>query len=225
MSAVKAVIFDLDGTLADSLDDLADCGNFCLETFGFLKQRTEDYKYLVGDGLSKLIERVLPEDSQTPDIIAKIRDTWLDYYSVHCLDKTRPYDNMPDALAVLKRRGLKLSVVTNKQQELAEKIIGGLYEKNTFDIVCGVKAGVPVKPDPHLAFAALEFMGVLARETIFVGDTSVDMTCAKNAGCVPVGALWGFRTADELKNAGAVHLLHSPSELPDIVIPDKSGGS
>ena len=216
MIAVKAALFDLDGTLADSLYDLADSANYVLKTCGYPEQDIEDYKYYVGDGLTKLIERVLPPEKITGDEIERIRSLWTEYYGAHCLDKTTPYEGMAETLVKLNERGIKLGVVTNKSEELAVKIVNHLYGP-VFDYIGGIKDGVPLKPDPFLANEALSRFNASGAECIFIGDTSVDMATAANAGCVPAGALWGFRTEDELRRSGAAYLLKEPTDLLKII--------
>jgi len=228
MIKITAALFDLDGTLADSLTDIAGGANHSLAACGYPARRIDDFKSLVGDGLTSLIIRLLPEDANTQEIIEKIRDLWLGYYGEHCLDTTRPYDGMPETLAELKKRGVKLAVITNKQQEIAQKIVRALYGADMFDCVLGIRTGVPVKPDPFLAFEALRICGITNGRganrfdnkkfdtVVYVGDTATDMLTAKNSGCVPVGALWGFRTLNELREAGAEYLLEKPADLLEI---------
>jgi len=211
---IKAVLFDLDGTLADSIADIAASANLMFKTFGYPEYSADEYKYLVGEGLTALIERALPDGKATPEELNKFRKLWLDHYGMHCLDQTRAYDGMAETLADLKRRGIALGVVTNKQQEIAKKIVTGLYGDNIFGCVCGIRKGVPHKPDPTLVYEALSILGITnSGEVIFIGDTSTDIKTAKNSGCVSVGALWGFRPASELIEAGADHIIEAPPDL------------
>ena len=224
MTRYAAALFDLDGTLADSIDDLADCANHILSVYGRPPRGTDEYKLLVGDGLVTLITRILPDIAASGDELTKIRGLWMEHYSAHCLDKTKAYDGMAETLAELKKRGVCLGVVTNKQRDMSVKIVGALYGESVFGCVCGVKSGVPVKPDPYLAFEALGLLGVNvtggkpSSPVLFIGDTSVDINTAINANAVPAGALWGFREADELINAGAAHLLRTPSDILGICL-------
>jgi len=213
---IKAVLFDLDGTLADTLTDIADSANYALTSNGYPAQQTEDYKYFVGDGMTKLIERILPETDKNAETIEKIRGVWLAHYMEHCLDNTRPYDGMVEALAALKKRGIKLGVVTNKHHETAEKVIYGLFGRDIYECVYGFKDGVPRKPDPFLVFKSLAFIGAEPNECIYIGDSGVDIETAKNAGCISAGAAWGFRSEEELEEAGAGHILYSPAEIPGL---------
>ena len=210
---IKAALFDLDGTLADSLADIAESMNGALAERGYPGRPEANYKYLVGDGAAKLAERLLPDDKKTPGEIELLRGMWAERYAKHCLVKTRPYDGMAETLERLKRSGVRLCVVTNKSEELAKKIIHGLYGEDTFDIISGKHEGSPLKPDPYLAREAMRIFGADGSECVFTGDTAVDMKTAVNAGCAPVGALWGYRTAEELSGAGAKFLIEKPSEL------------
>jgi len=210
---IKAVLFDLDGTLVDSLDDIADTGNRILREYGYPPREANEYKYLVGNGFNILMERLFPKDFISKEKLIAMREIWRSHYGAHCLDKTRAYAGMPETLEALFESGIRLGVITNKPDEQAQKIIGALFKNGLFDCVSGIAEGVPVKPDPYLCFKAFDIIGVKNFECLFVGDTSVDIKTAINSGCVPVGALWGFRTEDELINAGASHLIKKPSDL------------
>ena len=212
----KAVIFDLDGTLADSIPDIAGAANHILKTYGFPARAADEYVPMIGEGLAKLLERVLPPDAKLSDSLDTIRGLWLDYYGEHCLDNTRAYDGMAQSVAELKRRGLKLGVATNKQERIAVKIVEGLYGAGAFSVIRGMGGGVPHKPDPTIVNGILSVFGATGGECLFVGDSKTDVETALNAGCVPAGALWGYRAADELRRAGAKYLLRHPSELPGV---------
>jgi len=163
--------------------------------------------------MTKLIERILPENDKNDETIEKIRGVWLTHYMEHCLDNTRPYAGMEETLAALKKRGIKLGVVTNKHHETAEKVVYGLFGHDAFECVYGFFDGAPRKPDPFLAFKSLEIIGAAPDECIFTGDSGVDMRTAKNAGCTAAGAAWGFRTEEELQEAGADHILRKPADI------------
>jgi phosphoglycolate phosphatase len=209
-------VFDLDGTLINSLADIAASCNFALEKLGFPTYETEQYRFFVGDGAAKLVERIVPADSRTPAVLAETRRLFDEYYGAHYLDKTRPYDGVPELLRELKKRGIKLGVVSNKPdvfvKELVAKLFGG-----AFDSVTGQREGIPRKPDPSGVLACCREMGVDAACCRYIGDSGVDMLTAKAAGAYGIGALWGFRGKDELLRDGALALIASPLELLDRV--------
>ena len=207
---IRAVIFDLDGTLLNTLDDLADSANFSLSQRGYPVHETERYKIFVGNGTNNLMERILPEDKRTPEELACLLDIFVERYAAHSLDKTRPYDGIAELLRALEARKIKTAVVSNKPDPDTKHVIFHSFGEGTFDVVAGGGAGFPLKPDPALTIHALSSMGVLARDAIFAGDTIMDMQTAKRAGCVAVGVTWGFRTRDELLKNGADHIIDAP---------------
>ncbi len=213
---IKAVLFDLDGTLVNSLDDLADSANYALSQFGFPTHETEKYKYFVGNGMPKLIERVLPQDSRDEETKQKVLECFMQYYRVHFVDKTVAYDGIDELLNSLKAMGVKIAIVSNKVQEMAvtvaEKIFG-----NSFEIVCGKQKGFPTKPDAALTLKVMQDLSVTPEECVFVGDSGMDAAAAVNAGCVGIGVLWGFRKEDELLENGAKYIVKTPKEILDVI--------
>jgi len=213
---IKAVLFDLDGTLVNSLNDLADSANYALKQFGFPTHETEKYKYFVGNGMPKLIERVLPAKNRDDDTKFKVLECFMQYYRTHFVDKTVAYEGIEELIAALKAKGIKIAVVSNKVQEMAvtvtEKIFG-----NSFQIVCGKQKGFPTKPDAALTLKVMNDLGVTPEECVFVGDSGMDAAAAVNAGCIGIGVLWGFRKADELLNNGAKYIVKSPEEILNII--------
>ena len=207
----KAVIFDLDGTLINSIDDLADSANAVLKEYNFPTFDVEAYKYKVGNGIRKLMQRALPEDKQ--DLLDEALDKFKAIYAKHNLDKTRPYDGIMDMLHNLQESGIPLGVCTNKHDEAAKEIIKILFPENTFDSIIGDKAGLKRKPDPGKVLAIAKEWNIKPEEIAYLGDSGVDMQTAVNAGMLPVGVLWGFRKEDELLANGAKVLLHNPNEL------------
>ena len=213
---IKAVLFDLDGTLADSLIDLAAATNYAIGKFGYPARETECYKYFAGDGMAKMIERALPDCAGDEATVSKIMPVFLEYYGEHYCDNTKPYAGMIDLIDALKRRGILVAVVTNKAQEMADKVAGKLYGKR-FDLIIGKREGIPAKPDPAAALIAMKELGVTPEECIFVGDSKMDVKTGVNSGAYPVGVLWGFRKRDELISGGAKKLINSPEELLAII--------
>ncbi|MBE6097883.1 MAG: HAD family hydrolase [Schwartzia sp.] len=207
----KAAVFDLDGTLINSLSDLTDSGNEVLEKYGRPKETEDAFRYFVGNGSKKLIERILPDLDN--DGIEKALAEYKEIYAKRLLNKTKPYDGITEMLEELKKRGIKIGVCTNKHMSAAEKILGKLFSEGTFDAYVGGRQGVPHKPDPANVFYVLEKLGVKPEETVYLGDTSVDMETAHNTGALAVGVTWGFRPEKELIESGAEILISHPMEL------------
>lgn len=207
----KAVIFDLDGTLVNSLDDLADSVNKVLASYNLPVYDVESYKYRVGNGIRKLMERSLPADKQ--NLLDEALEKFKAIYAEHNLDKTRPYDGIMELLQKLQAHSIKLGVCTNKHDEAAKDIIRILFSDKVFDQIIGDKKGLKRKPDPGKVLAIAKNWGIKPQEIAYLGDSGVDMQTAVNAGMLAVGVLWGFRTADELNANGADILISSPLEL------------
>ena len=218
--ALQAVVFDLDGTLVDSLRDLAEATNASLQAAGYPPRPLEEYPLMVGNGARKLMERALGP-SATPERTKHLLEGFLERYDRDCLRYSLPYAGMPEAVAKLKRQGCRLFVVTNKPDAQARKIMKALYGEGLFERVCGQTGRFPVKPDPSLTRSLLEEAGLSPDQAAFVGDSGVDMETAHNAGMRAVGVLWGFRGEAELSDAGADCLAASPEELPTLLL---SGG-
>lgn len=213
---IKAVLFDLDGTLANSLTDLANSTNYAIGKFGFPERKTECFKMFAGDGMPKMIERALPQSDNTIENVSKIMPVFLEYYGKHYCDNTSSYPGMLELIDTLKINGLKVCVVTNKNQEMAEKVVKNLYG-DRFDLILGKRDNIPPKPDPTAALIAMEIIGVKPKECVFVGDSKMDVLTGVNSGAFPVGVLWGFRSIDELIEGGAKKTIKEPKELLAII--------
>lgn len=213
---IKAVLFDLDGTLADSLTDLADAVNQALKKNGYPVHPTESFKYFAGDGIPKMIERALPLDKRTQADIDVIKEIFSPYYSLHYADNTYAYAGMPELVNTLKTRGYIVAVVTNKAQDMADIVVKSLYG-DVFDLIFGKRDSIPAKPDPTAALMAMKELGVKPDECVFIGDSGMDVATAVNSGAVPVGELWGFRGEEELIQNGARYIIRKPSELLQII--------
>ena len=210
----KAVIFDLDGTLVDSLADLSDSVNLMLESYGFPTHEVEKYRYFVGNGSKKLMERTLPRDkAASAEFVEEALAKYKAIYKEHLLEKTRPYNGVRELLAELKSRGIPLAVCTNKHNDAALTIVKILFAPSTFEEVLGDRPGFPKKPNPATPLEIASHLGVKPDEVAYLGDTSVDMETAVHAGFLPVGVLWGFRPEEELVKSGAKVLLKAPLEL------------
>lgn len=207
----RAVVFDLDGTLADSLDDLAASGNELLAGYGKPPHSVDEYRYLVGNGSRTLIERLLPEAEEP--IVEEALAKYKEIYARSLLRQTKPYPGILELLAELQERQIPMAVCTNKHPSAADTVIRALFPANMFAAYVGDRPGVPRKPEPANLLYVLEKLGVPPEETAYLGDTSVDMQTAVRAGALPVGVLWGFRDKAELLASGAQVLLAHPKDL------------
>jgi phosphoglycolate phosphatase len=210
---IEAVLFDLDGTLLNSLDDLADSGNYVMSLNGWPVHETNAYKYFVGDGVVNLVTRIMPEKARTPDEIERVRKVFVEYYQAHAVDKTRPYDGITGTLDAVAKAGVKMAVVSNKPDAQTQYTVAQFFGPDRFDFAVGNRTGLQLKPAPDIANLVLETLAVSPDRTLFVGDTGVDMKTAKNAHCSAVGVTWGFRTEKELRENGADFIISSPEEL------------
>lgn len=210
---VKAVLFDLDGTLINSIDDLADSVNHTLGALGYPTHETEKYKYFIGNGMRKLIERAL--GARETEVVDRVLEKFMEYYREHSLDKTRPYDGVTELLDALTKKGIISVIVTNKAHAAAVKIGKHFFGDNIK--VYGQREGVPTKPDPAIVNLVLDELRLHKSECIFVGDSGMDMAVGVNSGVTPVGVSWGFRTKDELWDNGASFIADTPAELLKIV--------
>ena len=213
----KNVVFDLDGTLLNTIDDLADAGNWVCRRHGWPVHTVEEYKYFVGNGMARLAERFAPPEQRTPEGVAAILEEFMPYYNAHKEDKTAPYPGVGSLLGRLKGAGVRLSVLTNKAHSLAPEIIEG-YFPGVFDFVQGAVDGAPTKPDPTLLHRLMGEMGATAADTLFVGDSSVDIRTAKNGGLISCGVLWGFRTRAELEEEGADFIVDAAPALGELIL-------
>jgi len=210
---IKGVVFDLDGTLADSVEDIAESMNQVLKEQNLAVHSTETYKIFAGNGISKLVKNALPEHLRTDEIFAKHFDRMLEIYSSNCINKTKLYPGISDLLDQLQQKNIKIGIFSNKANDLTQKVVKVLLAK--WDVAFAVGAGGDVarKPDPQGALMAAKEMGISPSELMFVGDTDVDMKTANNAGMFAVGVLWGFREAEELKTNGAKVIISEALDL------------
>ena len=209
----KAVLFDLDGTLLNTLEDLADATNAALAELGLPGHPLEAYKQFVGDGMENLVRRAMRQERLDDALLARGIELTRHEYAGRWAEKARPYPGIPDLLDGLSRRGIPMAVFSNKPDEFTRLCVTRLLPGWHFAVVQGATPDLPLKPDPHGAWAVADRMGVAPGEILYLGDTNTDMQTAVAAGMFPVGALWGFRTADELLAAGAAALAASPAEV------------
>jgi phosphoglycolate phosphatase len=215
---LKAVLFDLDGTLLDTLEDLGEAMNQVLRNLGFPVHELQAYKYFVGDGVEMLIRRALPKKSLTEELVQQCLQAYREEYRKRWDLKTRPYDGVPEMLDALTEKGLPLAILSNKPDDFSKLVVSKLLAKWRFRVVFGVRPSVPKKPDPAAAFEIAALLAIPPSQFLYLGDTGTDMKTAVAAGMFPVGALWGFRTAEELTANGARVLIESPLDLPIIAL-------
>ncbi len=213
---IHSVIFDLDGTLLNTLDDLADAANWVCMQNGWPTHPTEAYKYMVGNGIPKLVERFSPASQRTSEQLAATQAQFTARYGAHKEDKTAPYPGIPPLLDALRADGVQTAVFSNKADALCGTILAH-YFGDRFTAVRGSRPGVPTKPDPAGLLDLMRSIGAEAETTLFVGDSDVDILTGHNAGLPAMGALWGFRGEAELKRAGADYLAAAPQDILALV--------
>ena len=209
-------IFDLDGTLLETLDDLAASVNYALRTHGMPGHSTDDVRRFVGNGVRKLMERAVPDGADNP-LFEEAFATFRQHYMTHSLDTTRPYKGVPETLAALKARGCRLAVVSNKMMAATQSLCSHFFP-DTIEVAIGEHEaeGIRKKPAPDTVIAALDALGVGKERAVYVGDSDVDIQTARNSGLPCISVLWGFRDRDFLKQHGAESFISTPSELIDV---------
>lgn len=215
MSRFKAIIFDLDGTLLDSLEDIADSMNLVLKKAGFPIHPVEDYKYFIGDGMDVLVERALGPDNCRPVTAKKCLAAMRKVYSANWAAKTHPYPGIANLLNRCEANGFKMGILSNKPDDATQATVDHFLLPEIFTAIHGARSNIPKKPHPLGAELMAGQMGVEPEQCIFLGDMPVDMQTAAAAGMYPVGALWGMRTAKELSAGGAKILAVSPVDLAE----------
>ena len=210
----SAVLFDLDGTLVDTLEDLGDSMNAALSAHGYPIHPIAAYKYFVGDGVENLVRRALPADAaRNEETVRKVVPVMRAEYAHRWKDKTHPYPGVPEMLDALRERGVKLTVLSNKPHPATLEVVENFFSNWHFDAVFGARPEVPIKPDAGAALEVSRATGVPPDHFLYLGDTNTDMLTARAAGMFAVGALWGFRTAQELSEAGAAVLAAHPMDI------------
>ncbi|NOZ03415.1 MAG: HAD family hydrolase [FCB group bacterium] len=209
----KAVIFDLDGTLLNTLTDIADSMNTVLRSKGFPEHPVEKYKYFVGDGMDTLVQRTIPEQYRTKDIIKDCISAVKKEYSRRCNNKTKPYVGIEDLLTVLSDKNIPMAILTNKPHDFAVQTINQFLPRWEFTVILGAKPDLPKKPDPTGALLVANTLNIPPDKILYLGDTDTDMATATAAGMFPVGVLWGFRSRDELLRSGAKGLVRTPTDI------------
>lgn len=209
----RSVLFDLDGTLLDTIEDLAQAGNSVCAHFGWPPYSLDEYKRKVGNGQRKLAERIVPPQLAGDRALAdKAYELFCAHYEAHALDHTRPYPGLTDLVDHLRERGVSMGVLTNKNDDAAQRVVAHFFGRR-LPVVQGRRDGVPAKPDPTMTRALMQRLGADPASTLMVGDTPVDIACGVNAGIDACGVLWGFRGREELTRAGAAFLVATAQEL------------
>ena len=211
---MSSIIFDLDGTLLDTLDDLSDSMNAALTKLGWPQHPIESYRFFVGRGLDALVQQALPSNEQLSVLSrTKLRTAMQEEYTIRWKNKSRPYKGVEVLLNELTNRHIPMAILSNKPDSFTQDCARQLLSQWKFTIVRGAQVGIPYKPDPTSALDIAQKMNLDPSEIFYVGDTNTDMETALNAGMIAVGATWGFRSAKELIESGAHHLIDTPAEL------------
>ena len=207
----NAAVFDMDGTILNTLDDLMDSTNFALKNNGLKERSLEEIRFFVGNGIQKLIERAVPHGT-SKEVFEKVFADFKSHYKIHCADKTSYYDGIPSVIQTLRKMGVKTAVVSNKADFAVQELVE-VYFKGLFDVALGEKTGVSKKPSPDMVNAALSVLGVEKEAAFYIGDSDVDFETAKNSSLDFIGVSWGFRGRKFLENLGAKNIIDSPEEL------------
>ncbi len=211
-------IFDLDGTLLNTIADLATSTNQALEACGFPTHPVEEYPMYVGNGINKLFERALPAEARTEENILRIRAHFLPFYDEHNADLSIPYPGIPQLLEKLQRNGVQIAVASNKYQRATEKLIRHYFPNIHFAAIFGQREGIPVKPHPQIVEDILAIVPVKKEEVIYIGDSGVDMQTALNAGVESIGVTWGFRPREELMQHAPTHIVDTAQDIEKLII-------
>ena len=207
------MVFDLDGTLLDTVADLANATNQALERCGYPTHPVDAYYQFVGNGINKLFARALPEASSNEENVLRIRSLFVPYYNEHNADCSRPYPGIMELLWNLQSRGVRIAVASNKYHEATMKLVRHFFSGIHFSVILGQREGVLIKPAPDIVYDILRETGIDAEQALYVGDSGVDMQTALNAGVESVGVTWGFRSEEELRECGAMHIVHKAEEV------------
>ena len=214
----RLAIFDLDGTLLNTIADLATATNQALDACGFPTHPIEAYPFFVGNGINKLFERALPAEARTEENVLHIRAHFLPYYDEHNADLSRPYPGIPQLLENLQAAGIQVAVASNKYHRATEKLIRHYFPTIRFAAILGQREGVPIKPHPQIVEDILALVPVSKEEVIYIGDSGVDMQTALNAGVESIGVTWGFRPREELLQYSPTHLADTAEEIENIIL-------
>lgn len=213
----EAILFDLDGTLLNTLEDLADSVNAALTALGFPCHSLAHFNRAVGDGAELMVERSLPPDTRDPDTLQKALEITVDEYGRRWNNKTRPYKGVSDLLGGLESAGVAKCILSNKPHEATERVVAEFLSDWTFDVVRGARDDVPIKPDPQAALEIVNSLDIPVEKWLYVGDTDTDMQTARSAGIYALGVLWGFRSKEELLENGADAIVDDPVRILELL--------
>ncbi len=211
------VIFDLDGTLLNTIADLGTATNHALEANGFTTHPISAYPMMVGNGVRKLIERALPTENRNEETVTSLLTDFRAFYDEHLDDLTKPYPGIEDLLASLTKRGVRIAIASNKYEEAVKRLAARFFPDVPFAAVCGQVEGIPTKPDPSIVFRILTESPTPKSEVLYVGDSAVDIETARRACVTSVGVTWGFRPLRELTSAYAEHIATTPDDILDLI--------
>ncbi|MBQ9940119.1 MAG: HAD family hydrolase [Clostridia bacterium] len=216
--SIKGVVFDLDGTLANTLNDLKDSINMAMNDLGLPEHDIESVVRCLNNGMKVFIQRAVPEELRTEEMLEKVAKSYHHYYSINYMNKTCFYDGIQEMLSVLKNElGLKLAVISNKDDVYTRKIVETLDKQKTIDVAYGFREGIPHKPSPESVFGIMEELGLTPGDTIFVGDSEVDVKTAQNAGLKCIGVLWGFKGKESFVENKPDYTVDNPQQIVDII--------
>lgn len=214
----RLVIFDLDGTLLNTIDDLGQAANYALERAGFPTHAVASYPFFVGNGVTKLLERVLPEEARTEENVSLLRKYFTEFYDEHNADNTKPYPEIEQLLVDLRANGIKIAVASNKYHSAVGKLIKHYFPDVEWAAIEGQKECVPVKPDPSIVFEILAKCPTPKADVLYVGDSGVDMETARRACVTSCGVTWGFRPISELIKFHAENIVNRPNEVLELAL-------
>jgi phosphoglycolate phosphatase len=214
---IKLCIFDMDGTLVNTIDTISHFANTALGKFGYDSIPTEDYKLLVGNGSDVLVQRMLKKLGKENEDYKRVHSYYVDIYDKDFMYLTTPYDGIIEMLKTIKEMGIKTAVLSNKDDATAKKVADELFEAGLIDLCLGAREGVALKPEPDAVFEIMKHFNAQKNECVYIGDTATDIKTAKNAELYSVGVLWGFRDENELRTAGADVIISQPSEFIEIL--------
>ena len=214
----ELIIFDLDGTLLDTIQDLANSVNHALQKYNYPTHPLESYRQFIGNGVNKLLERALPEDKRNIDFVSMLKVDFITHYFAHAEESTRQYSGISELLSHLQTKGIKLAVASNKVQEATLKLVNRFFPEISFTAILGQREGFPVKPNPAILEEIIRIAGVEKDKVLYVGDSGVDVATAYNAKVDFIGVLWGFRSRKEMEEVGGTTFVENTEELYKLVI-------
>jgi len=213
----QLAIFDLDGTLLNTITDLAHAYNYALDAYGFPGYSVEEYQRLVGNGLVNLLTNCLPEEYRDEDTLLRVQTVFQQYYNIHANDNTRPYPGIPEMLQTIRQKGMKVAVLSNKPHRFSTFMVQ-LQLPGLVDLVLGAREGIPLKPDPTAVYEVLQHFQLDKQDCVYIGDSETDIQTGRNAGVDTIGVSWGYRSKETLINSSALVIVDKIDELCKILV-------